>query len=121
MSCSALKQLYPETKSGKYQINPKAAYNTAVEVNCDMNDKNGVGVTEIKHDSELSFKVLLQFIVSNNLMCCALVLKCFLYYALYGTTQLRQVLNLLIYMIYSKNQWTVFNTFRGENDVFTDI
>ena len=60
VSCSALKQREPATMSGTYQINPKAQfYSTLVEVNCDMNDKNGVGVTEIGHDSETSIKVLL--------------------------------------------------------------
>jgi hypothetical protein len=45
--------------SGKYLINPKGqAYSAIVEVNCDMNDKNGVGVTEIGHNTESSMKVL---------------------------------------------------------------
>ena len=65
VSCSALKQRLPAKLSGKYQIDPKATYNTSVEVNCDMNDKNGVGVTEIGHDSESSIKVLLDSVVSN--------------------------------------------------------
>ena len=59
VSCSVLKQRLPATTTGKYLINPKAVYNTSVEVNCDMNDKNDIGVTEIGHDSESSFKVSL--------------------------------------------------------------
>ena len=79
LSCSAFKQRLPEAKTGKYQINPKAVYNTSVVVNCDMNDKNGVGVTEIGHDGESSFKVLLQFLIINDLMFSVPVLQCFLY------------------------------------------
>ena len=61
MSCSALKQRLPETRSGKYLINPEAqSCCKPVQVYCDMSDKNGVGVTEIGHDSESSIKVLLQ-------------------------------------------------------------
>ena len=59
VSCSAMKQQRPSTMSGKYLINPKGqAYSAMVEVNCDMNDKNGVGVTEIGHNTESSMKVL---------------------------------------------------------------
>ena len=58
-SCSALKQRLPASMSGTYQINPKTQFNsTPVQVSCDMSDKNGVGVTEIGHDSESITKVL---------------------------------------------------------------
>ena len=59
VSCSALKQREPAKTSGTYQINPKAQpYSTLIQVYCNMSDKNGVGVTEIGHDSESSIKVL---------------------------------------------------------------
>ena len=48
-SCSALLTNYPSTTSGIYYINLQGSL---VQVYCDMTSKNGVGVTEIGHDSE---------------------------------------------------------------------
>ena len=48
-SCSALLTKYPSTTSGIYYINLQGSM---VQVYCDMTSKNGVGVTEIGHDSE---------------------------------------------------------------------
>ena len=59
VSCSALEQRLPASISGTYQINPKAQfYIMLVQIYCDMSGKNGVGVTEIGHDSESSIQVL---------------------------------------------------------------
>ena len=59
ISRAALKQRIPTVASGTYHLNPKGqAHSTLVHVHCDMNDKNGVGVTEIGHDSESSIEVL---------------------------------------------------------------
>ena len=61
VSCSILKKEIPSTISGKYFINPKAQSSSmTVQVYCDMADKNGVGVTEIGHDTESSIKVTLE-------------------------------------------------------------
>ncbi|XP_028393393.1 uncharacterized protein LOC114517773 isoform X1 [Dendronephthya gigantea] len=49
-SCSILRQTSPTADSGKYLINP--IQGVVVSVFCDMTSKNGVGVTEIGHDSE---------------------------------------------------------------------
>ena len=49
MSCSALLIKHPSTTSGKYYINLQGLL---VQVYCDMTSKNGVGVTEVGHDSE---------------------------------------------------------------------
>ena len=48
-SCSALLLNYPSTSSGIYYINLQGSM---VQVHCDMTSKNGVGVTEVGHDSE---------------------------------------------------------------------
>ena len=48
-SCSALLTNYPSTTSGIYYINLQGSM---VQVHCDMTSKNGVGVTEVGHDSE---------------------------------------------------------------------
>ena len=48
-SCSALLINYPSATSGIYYINLEGLL---VQVHCDMTSKNGVGVTEIGHDSE---------------------------------------------------------------------
>ena len=52
-SCSALKKLDPTAKNGVYVIDPDGEGGVPpYNVTCDMNDKNGVGVTVISHDSE---------------------------------------------------------------------
>ncbi|XP_028402956.1 uncharacterized protein LOC114525736 [Dendronephthya gigantea] len=57
-TCSGVKTRLPSSKSGKYFINPKnQGLSTKIQVHCDMTSKNGVGVTEIGHDSETSIKV----------------------------------------------------------------
>ncbi|XP_028403029.1 neurexin-4-like [Dendronephthya gigantea] len=43
--------MYPSADSGVYSIKPQGL-NFMVQVFCDMTSKNGVGVTEIGHDSE---------------------------------------------------------------------
>ena len=48
-SCSALLANYPSTTNGMYYINLEGLL---VQVYCDMTSNNGVGVTEIGHDSE---------------------------------------------------------------------
>ena len=48
-SCSALLRNYPSTTSGIYYINLQGSM---LKVYCNMTSKNGVGVTEIGHDSE---------------------------------------------------------------------
>ena len=52
-SCSEIKSRRPGSSSGNYIIDPdgKGAV-TPFSVYCDMNDKDGVGVTVISHDSE---------------------------------------------------------------------
>ena len=51
-SCSAIKK-YVSSVSGNYVIDPDGKGGLApFSVYCDMNDKNGVGVTVISHDSE---------------------------------------------------------------------
>ena len=51
-SCSVIRQ-YVSSASGNYVIDPDGAGGLApFTVNCDMSDKNGVGVTVISHDSE---------------------------------------------------------------------
>ncbi|XP_028418420.1 neurexin-4-like [Dendronephthya gigantea] len=50
-SCRILRTKYPSSDSGKYSIKPEGL-NLTVRVFCDMVSKNGVGVTEIGHDSE---------------------------------------------------------------------
>jgi hypothetical protein len=67
VSCSILKKKIPSTISGKYYINPKAQSSSmTVQVYCDMTDKNGVGVTEIGHNSESSIKVTLEIQACSN-------------------------------------------------------
>ena len=52
-SCSELKSRRPGSSSGNYIIDPDGKGGvTPFSVNCDMNDKGGVGVTVISHDSE---------------------------------------------------------------------
>ena len=52
-SCSHLKKLHREAKSGLYLIDPDSEGELLpYKVMCDMTDKNGVGVTAISHDSE---------------------------------------------------------------------
>ena len=43
---------HPSKKTGTYYIYPKGRGSSRVLVHCDMTSKNGVGVTEIGHDSE---------------------------------------------------------------------
>ena len=50
-SCTTLRTKYPLAESGMFSINPRGL-NFSVQVFCDMTSKNGVGVTEIGHDSE---------------------------------------------------------------------
>ena len=53
-SCSHLKKLHREAKSGLYLIDPDSEGELLpYKVMCDMTDKNGVGVTVISHDSEI--------------------------------------------------------------------
>ena len=52
-SCSDLKTFDPAAESGNYVIDPDGEGGLPpFGVTCDMNDKNGVGVTVISHDSE---------------------------------------------------------------------
>ena len=48
-TCSILRKKVPTTDSGTYHISPQGFL---VPVFCDMTSKNGVGVTEIGHNSE---------------------------------------------------------------------
>ena len=50
-SCTILKIKQPSAASGNYTIYPKEL-DSPVTVHCDMTSKNGIGVTEIGHDSE---------------------------------------------------------------------
>jgi hypothetical protein len=50
-SCRILKIKQPSAASGKYTIHPKEL-DSPVTVQCDMTSKNGIGVTEVGHDSE---------------------------------------------------------------------
>ena len=52
-SCSGIKAAYAESPSGLYIIDPDGEGGvTSFNVYCDMNDKGGVGVTVVSHDSE---------------------------------------------------------------------
>ncbi|KAL9951900.1 hypothetical protein ACROYT_G044643 [Oculina patagonica] len=52
-SCSVIKLCNPKAPSGSYVIDPDGEGGvTPFTVNCDMTDKNNVGVTVISHDSE---------------------------------------------------------------------
>ena len=52
-SCSEVKSRQPGSSSGNYMIDPDGEGGvTSFSVHCDMNDKGGVGVTVISHDSE---------------------------------------------------------------------
>ena len=53
-SCSTLKQIDPAAQSGSYVIDPDGdgGLPPLFNITCDMNDRNGVGVTVISHDSE---------------------------------------------------------------------
>ena len=52
-SCTHLKKLHREAKSGLYMIDPDSEGELLpYKVMCNMTDKNGVGVTVISHDSE---------------------------------------------------------------------
>ena len=52
-SCSGIKAAYAGSPSGLYIIDPDGEGGvTSFNVYCDMNDKGGVGVTVISHDSE---------------------------------------------------------------------
>ena len=52
-SCSEIKSKQPGSSSGNYMIDPNGEGGvTSFSVYCDMNDKGGVGVTVISHDSE---------------------------------------------------------------------
>ena len=50
-SCTILKIKQPSAASGNYKIYPKEL-DSPVTVHCDMTSKNGIGLTEIGHDSE---------------------------------------------------------------------
>ena len=52
-SCSAIKKMRPDSRSGLYYINPKDQCGKAFRVFCNMTSMNGVGVTEIGHNSEI--------------------------------------------------------------------
>ena len=52
-SCTILKMKKPSAASGNYTIYPKGL-DSPVTVHCDMTSENGIGVTEIGHDSESS-------------------------------------------------------------------
>ena len=52
-SCSHLKEAFPSSPSGTYDIDPDGeGSNAPYKVHCDMLDKNGVGVTVIGHNKE---------------------------------------------------------------------
>ena len=52
-TCSEIKSKQPGRSSGNYMIDPDGEGGvTSFSVYCDMNDKGGVGVTVISHDSE---------------------------------------------------------------------
>ena len=52
-SCADFKNSDPKASSGRYVIDPDGEkVLSPFTVYCDMNDKNGVGVTVISHDSE---------------------------------------------------------------------
>ena len=52
-SCSEIKSRLQRSSSGNYNIDPDGVGGvTPFDVYCDMNDKGGVGVTVISHDSE---------------------------------------------------------------------
>ena len=55
-SCTILKIKQPSAASGNYKIYPKGL-DSPVTVHCDMTSKNGIGVTEIEHDSESRTRV----------------------------------------------------------------
>ena len=50
-TCSALLKEHPSKKTATYYIYPKGRSSSGVLVRCDMTSKNGVGVTEIGHES----------------------------------------------------------------------
>ncbi|XP_028393197.1 uncharacterized protein LOC114517608 [Dendronephthya gigantea] len=50
-SCTAIRMKNPTADSGMYSIKPRGL-NLSFNLYCDMTSKNGVGVTEIGHDSE---------------------------------------------------------------------
>ncbi|XP_028402774.1 contactin-associated protein-like 2 [Dendronephthya gigantea] len=50
-SCTSLRTKHPSADSGMYSIKPQGL-NLTIQVFCNMTSKNGVGVTEIGHDSE---------------------------------------------------------------------
>ena len=53
ISCSVIKLCNPKAPSGSYDINHDGEEGvTPFTVDCDMSDKNNVGVTVISHDSE---------------------------------------------------------------------
>ena len=52
-SCADFKNSDPKASSGRYVIDPDGEKGLSpFTVYCDMNDKNGVGVTVISHDNE---------------------------------------------------------------------
>ena len=51
-SCTILKRKQPSAASGNYTIYPRELDYSPVTVDCDMTSKNGIGITEIGHDSE---------------------------------------------------------------------
>ena len=51
-SCSILRRAVPTADSGTYVVAPTRYQGLLVSVFCDMTSNNGVGVTEIGHDSE---------------------------------------------------------------------
>ena len=51
-SCTILKAKQPSAASGNYKIYPRGLDYSPVTVHCDMTSKNGIGITEIGHDSE---------------------------------------------------------------------
>ena len=53
LTCSHIKKAHPEAPSGNYSIDPDSdGGEEPFAVFCDMEDKNGIGVTVIDHDSE---------------------------------------------------------------------
>ena len=59
-SCSDVKRFDPTAESGTYVIDPdgEGGLPPIYDVNCDMTDKNGIGMTVISHDSETRTQVI---------------------------------------------------------------
>jgi hypothetical protein len=59
VTCTVLKYKYPNFTNGSYYINPITGQNfKEFPIYCDMTTKDGIGVTEIAHDSEARIEVL---------------------------------------------------------------